>query len=250
MSLVILLFRRGLRGFLSAYGERGYQPMSAARVESLACTVDDEGNEDPAPDELVAAMVAFEKRYGGLDTHLPGPSYGWAFTAIFDGGMTWPVDVLQDGRTAMAMPHAPYRIINSTVEQRLESHALAAAVMTWPHRVLTATAVPFAVPAVTQELLPPKVAEATGPTDLWWLDDQTAVHLRLSIWWGDRRSTDTGTHHDAWTIRCFARDPRTLDQTAESVQASISGLSASEEIWCSLFSRLMSPGQSCPPGER
>lgn len=241
-----------LRGFLAACGRRAYQPMSAARVESLACTVDEEDNEGPAPDAVVAAMVAFEERYGGLETRLPGrnpmeygldgearahlTSYGWAFTAILDGGMTWPVDVLEDGRTAMAMPRAPYRIIDSTVEQRLESHALTAAMMSWPHRVLTATAVPFTVPTAVQELLPPKVGEATGPADLWWYDDQAAVHLRLSLWWRG---------HHAWTVRCFTRDPRALDQTVEAVQAGISGLTAPEEIWCSLCGQLVPPGQSC-----
>ncbi|GAB3969735.1 hypothetical protein GCM10029978_041660 [Actinoallomurus acanthiterrae] len=231
--------------------------MSAEQVKSLACTIDDEDNEGPAPADVVAAMVAFEKQYGGLWTQLPGhnpmeyglegeatahwTSRGWAFSPILDGAMTWPVDVLVDGQTAMAMPRAPYRIINRTVEQRLENHALAAAVMSWPHRQLTATTDRLTVPSVVQELLPPKVAEATGPADLWWCDDRTAVHLRLSVWWGD---------HDTWTVRCFTRDPRELDQVVEAAQAGIDGLTVPEEVWCSLCRRFVPPGQSCPTGER
>ena len=121
-------------------------------------------------------------------------AYAWAFTAILDGVQTWPVDVLIDGRTAMAMPHAPYRIINSSVEQRLENDALMAAVMSWRHRVLTATTERLAIPAVVNKLLPPSVAEATGPADLWWYDDQFAVHLRLPTGGEGAHSTQIVTH--------------------------------------------------------
>ncbi|TQL97851.1 hypothetical protein FB559_3459 [Actinoallomurus bryophytorum] len=253
-----------VRSFLAAYGRRAYQSMSAERVKSLACTFGGEVNESPAPAEVVAAMVAFEERYGGLETRLPDRNpteygldgearaqwtpYGWAFTAILDGPQTWPVDVLIDGRTAMAMPRAPYRIINSSVEQRLESDALKAAVRSWRHRALTATAERLAIPAVANKLLPPRVAEATGPADLWWSDDQIAVHLRLFNWWRGR--SEHAPDRDTWTVRCFTRDPTTLDEAIAAVRAGFSGLATPEETWCSLCGRFVPPGQSCPPGER
>ncbi|MCP3785104.1 hypothetical protein NLX85_17180 [Micromonospora sp. A3M-1-15] len=92
----------------------------------------------------------------GLDGEATGyqTEYGWAFAGIVDGDWTWAVDVLAGGRTAMAPGKASYRVIDRSVDQRLEKHALLADVSYWPHQNLTVTTDPGALPTIATEHLP------------------------------------------------------------------------------------------------
>jgi hypothetical protein len=70
----------------------------------------------------------------GLDgdpTGYPTP-LGLAFAGILDGDWTCGVDVLTDGSTAMAPGRWPHRVIDRSVDQRLEKHALLVSVRHWP----------------------------------------------------------------------------------------------------------------------
>jgi hypothetical protein len=93
-------------------------------------------------------------------------------------------------------------VINSSVGQRLESHALLAAVRHWPHRGFTVAVPPAVTPTLADQLLPPAVPEATGPAEMWWYDRDLAVQLELHSWWEE---------DDTWAMRCFTRQPDALD---------------------------------------
>jgi hypothetical protein len=72
----------------------------------------------------------------GLDGEVRTAETPWgrAFAGVLDGSWTWSLDVLADGRTAMAPGTWPYLIIDRCVDQRLEAHALLAEVRGRPHR--------------------------------------------------------------------------------------------------------------------
>jgi hypothetical protein len=211
---------------------------------------------EPAPEAVVAAMVQFESRYGGLvyplitrngmecgldgDTTAHQTDLGPAFTAILDGDWTWPVDVLLDGRTAMGPGRWSYRVIDKSVEQRLEKHALLAEVRRWPHRtieVLTASGVP---PEVSRLTLPPPVHEASGPADLWWTDGLIAVQLSLLGWPDDE---------DRWQLCQFASTAKLLSEALEPIQSTVQQ-TALPETWCGLCGAFRDPDDVCvPPAE-
>ncbi|MEV0730319.1 hypothetical protein [Polymorphospora sp. NPDC050346] len=223
-----------------------------ARIRSAAAmTVD--GRDEPAPEELVTAMVRFEERFGGLRYAVIGSNgmeygldgvptghhspLGPALPGIFDGDQTWGIDVLADGRTAMGPGRWPYRIIDRSVDQRLEKHALLVAVRSWPHRTFTCSTPPEVLPVVDEERLPPPVPEATGPADLWWGDDSTAIQITLSGW---------PPGQDRWTVRYFARTPRRAADANPTVYAAIRHETVPAH-WCALCSHDIAPGTTCPP---
>ncbi|MFB7257967.1 hypothetical protein [Streptomyces nojiriensis] len=245
-----------LRNFLEPRARR-HAPTSADRIRQYAAAVD-------AEPEIVDAMIRFEERYGGLfysprggnanEYGLGGvpsahwTSHGWAFPGILDGPGTCQVDVLADGRTAIPVPGLPHRVINSSVDQRLEADALLASVYQWPHLVLRATTGLGMDPSVAEEHLPPRIHEATGPADKWWFDGRSAFNLELYSWWTPRTDCDT------WIVRCFALDGDALDRAASALRAAIPELTAALFDWCSLCGRVLDAGRSClpvlPPAER
>jgi hypothetical protein len=242
-----------VRAFLTTHAERG-QAMTAERIRATARAVDSTGAPVPVPPETVTAMIEFEERYGGLGYRLLSGNrigyglggeavayqtgLGWAFPAILDGDWTWTVDLLVDGRASMAMPApAPYKVINSSVGQRLESHALLAAVRHWPHRGFTVAVPPAVTPTLADQLLPPAVPEATGPAEMWWYARDLAVQLELHSWWEE---------DDSWTMRCFTRQPDALDDAVTAVTRSLRGPAVEGEDWCSLCAHLVPAGRSCP----
>ena len=134
----------------------------------------------------------------------------------------------------------PSRVIDRSVDQRLEKHALLAAVRRWPHRAyecFTPTDVP---PAVRDELLPPPVPEASGPADRWWFDDVTAVQLTLHAW---------PPRHDYWIARVFARAAHLLDGADPIVRSAIHGGQAKAAGWCELCVRGLPGTNACHPGD-
>ncbi|WP_162641468.1 hypothetical protein [Streptosporangium sp. 'caverna'] len=241
-----------VRNLLLTYGKR-ITATPTEQIKALGCSVDQTGTSVPIPPSVVTAMVDFEERYGGLFYGMPGENgmdhglegemearetlYGWAFPAIVDGDWTWGVDVLEDGRVAMALsPPIPYQIINRSVEQRLESHALLAVVRSWPHRAFGLTVDTSEIPVIASDELPPVVPEATGPADLWWYDDETAVHLQLGSWWGD---------HDTWVLRCFAKRLEPLNKILAASRRAATGLPTMERDWCGLCGRRVRLEEIC-----
>ncbi|MFI6160658.1 hypothetical protein ACIA59_11980 [Micromonospora haikouensis] len=151
--------------------------------------------------------------------------------------MTWGVDVLADGRTAMGPGRWSYRVIDRCVDQRLESHAMLVTVSGWFHRTFTCYTPRDVAPVVDEWRLPRRVPEATGPTESWWLDDDAgvAVQAQLSAWPHDR---------DVWTIRYFTRAPA---QVADANPV-VFGATIHETVpalWCTLCSHLVEPGGTC-----
>ncbi|MFI5648874.1 hypothetical protein [Kitasatospora sp. NPDC051705] len=231
--------------------------MSADRIRQETTTVDDAGFEHPAETSIVDAMVRFEERYGGLFYSARGgnpdeygldgvpsahwTSHGWAFPGILDGPGTVRVDVLADGRTAIPVPGSAHRVLNSSVEQRLEADALLASVYRWPHLVLRTTTGLGVAPRVAEEHLPPRVPEATGPADTWWFDGRWAFHLELYSWWTPR------TLRDTWIVRCFARDGAGLDRAESALRAAVPALTTALFDWCSRCGRALDAGRSCSP---
>ncbi|MFD5874742.1 hypothetical protein [Streptomyces sp. NPDC060322] len=243
-----------LRDFLKPRARR-YAPTPADRIRRYATTVDDDGSEHPAETDIVDAMIRFEERYGGLcyaprggNDHEYGlfghptvhrTSHGSAFPGILDGSWTRRVDVLADGRTAMPIPGVAHRVIDRSIDQRLEADALLTGVHQWPHLVLHTTTGPGADPQVAEAHLPPRAHEATGPSDMWWFDGTSAVNLRLHRWW-------TTSRRDTWIVRCFVPDGDGLDRTAAAVRAAVPDLATAVDDWCSLCTRFIDPGRSCP----
>lgn len=219
-----------------------------------AAAVQVDGHRSPAADDLVRAMLQFEHRYGGLsyplvvgnttEYGLDGDAtgyptaYGPAFAGILDGDWNWAVDVLTDGRTAMAPGAWTSRVIDRSVDQRLEKHALLAAVRRWPHRAYECFTPSHVRPAVRDELLPPPVPEASGPADLWWFDDVTAVQLTLRGW---------PPRDDHWIARVFARDGQVLAGEDPIVRSAIHGGRARPAGWCELCTRGLPGDAACHP---
>ncbi|MER5645101.1 hypothetical protein [Streptosporangium sp. NPDC002524] len=222
-------------------------------IERTARAVDHDGAEVGVPAEAVEAMIAFEQRYGGLWCPALGPNgmeygldgdarvywtpHGWAFYGIVDGDWTWGVEVLLDGRAGMTLADKPLRILNRTVEQRLEAHALLVAVHRWPHLTLELTTTRGTAPVLAGAGFPPRVDEASGPADLWWFDGASAVHLHLDNWWT--------YDHDVWVARCFSKDATALSQIKRSLLNEVTGLLEPDEVWCSLCERRTVSGRPC-----
>ena len=81
---------------------------------------------------------------------------------MLDGDWTAAMDVLVDGRLAFAPGRARSRVIDRTVDQWLEKHALLTEVRSLAHRGSTLTVPPGLVPQVDSRGLPPVAAEATA----------------------------------------------------------------------------------------
>jgi hypothetical protein len=227
--------------------------MTEPEIRATA-TFQGDGRRATAPDELVAAMVAFEDRYGGLSyplvvgnttdygldgdaTGYPTP-YGPAFAGIVDGDLNWPVDVLVDGRTAVAPGAWSSRIIDRSVDQRLEKDALLALVRRWPHRAYECFTPVGTPPAVPEDLFPPSVPEASGPADRWWYDKTTAVQVCLRGW---------PPSHDHWLTRVFARTDRLLADLDRGVRTVIHDGEARPAGWCELCPRNLPGAAACDP---
>jgi hypothetical protein len=241
-----------LRGFLAGHAERT-AAMTAEDIAAAAALLVD-GRRRAAPPDLVAAMVIFESRYGGLcyplvvgsameygldgDVTACPTLYGPAFTGILDGDWICGVDVLPDGRTAMAPGAWPRRIIDRSVDQRLEKHAMLATVRRWPHRAYECFTASGRPPAVRDELLPPAVPEATGPADRWWFDDVTAVQVTLHGW---------PPRYDHWIARVFTRDGQLLAGEDSIVRSAVHGGRARPAGWCELCTRGLPGLNFCDP---
>ncbi|WP_433369405.1 hypothetical protein [Streptosporangium sp. CA-115845] len=222
-------------------------------IERTARAVDHDGVEAEAPAEAVEAMIAFEQRYGGLWCPALGPNgmeygldgdarvywtaQGWVFYGIVDGDWTWGVEVLLDGRAGMTLADKPLRILNRSIDQRLEAHALLLAVHRRPHLTLELALPQGTTPVLVGTDLLPWVDEASGPTDLWWFDGASAVHLHLSNWWTK--------DHDIWVARCFSRDTTALNQIREALLNEVTELLQLREVWCSLCGRHTTSGRPC-----
>ncbi len=208
---------------------------------------------EAAPPGLVAAMVGFEERYGGLWNPVVGANgmehgldgepighcgpLGPAFPGILDGDWTWPVDVLIDGRTAMGPGRWAYRVIDASVDQRLERHALLVTVSGWFHRTFTSCTASGVVPVMDERQLPLRVPEASGPAERWWLDDDAgvAVQATLSAWPPER---------DVWTWRYFARTAvRAADANPTIFRATVH--ETVPALWCGICSGPVVPGRTC-----
>jgi hypothetical protein len=238
--------------FLAGSGKRA-PAMTAADIESAAALLVD-GRRRAASPELVAGMQAFEARYGGLgyplvvgntmeyglDGDVTGyPTlYGPAFTGIFDGDWTCGIDVLPDGRTAIALGAWPRRIIDRSVDQRLEKHALLAYVRRWPHRAYECFTAPDTPPVVRDGMLPPAVPAATGPADRWWFDEVTAVQVMLHGW-------PPGQDH--WIARVFARDADLLSGEDSLIRSAVHEGRARPAGWCELCARGLPGAGVCVP---
>ncbi|WP_229830890.1 glycoside hydrolase family 43 protein [Actinoplanes ianthinogenes] len=239
--------------FLAAYGERGVRT-SAAQIRRLASADGPDGPLPVVPEELIAAAIAFEERYGGLTYRLGPrgaemeygldgeayfawtPEHGWTMPAIVDGSWTWGLAVLLDGRTIMGPGEWPDRVIDRSLEQRLEKHALLAEVAGWPHATFAQTTGTGVIPQIGVIGIPP-VPEATGPADLWWSDEDFAVHLTLNGW---------PEGEDSWAVRCFARSGQQLPEVIRRVE-----WRGPVGSWCSLCLRFLQPGMPdyTPQGE-
>jgi hypothetical protein len=208
-------------------------------------------DERPAREELVQAMVGFEQRYGGLRYRVLGGNHmeygldgppavrrsplGSAFTGILDGDWTWDLDVLLDGRTAMEPGQWPYRVIDRTVDQRIERHALLAEVAGWFHRTFECST-PSGVPPIThEESLPPPVLDAAGPAESWWCDRDVAVQAQLTGWPAER---------DRWTVHYFARTPQLAADANPTVHAA-AGHETVPATWCTICAQPVPPGRTC-----
>ncbi|GAA1555821.1 hypothetical protein GCM10009827_090770 [Dactylosporangium maewongense] len=205
------------------------------------------------PGDAVEALVRFEASYGGLwyrviggnpmehgldgEVEVHDTPLGPAFTGILDGAWTWPVDVLLDGRTALDLGSWPFRVIDRSVEQRIEKHALLVEVKGWPHRTYTCRTPPRVAPVADERLLPPAVPEASGPADLWWRDDDTAVEATLHAWGGGQ---------DLWTVRHFGRVLH-LAHHADPIVYAAMGHETVPATWCILCSEPVAPERMCPP---
>jgi hypothetical protein len=246
---------RLLRRFLTNRAWR-VTSMSESDIRSTA-SVEVDQRRQPATPALITAMTRFEQRYGGLryqlltgnameyglggDATAHDSEFGQAFTGILDGDWTWPVDVLLDGRTAMGPGEWPYRVIDRSMGQRLEKHALLAEVRGWPHRTVECVTAPDTPPGIHPEGLPPPVPHASGPADLWWTDDSTAVEATLHSW---------PRHQARWLVRYFAK---TVDQLSRIDLASRTAVkqATTPAAWCDLCATRLSPEQTCtsPPAK-
>ncbi|MFE0772836.1 hypothetical protein [Streptomyces sp. NPDC058861] len=227
--------------------------MPADRIRALARAETSDGNEAAAPPGAVEAMIRFEERYGGLWYPLLGPNGmehglngeavvyletdGWTFPGILDGDQTWPVNVLPDGRTVMTLAGRP-RVVNSSILQRLEAHAQLSQVRDRPHMTFAIATEPGREPTVAATGLPALDTEASGPADRWWVDSETAIHLKLHKWWGEE---------GIWIARCFTERAENLATTADALRHAVTGGVWRNEDWCGLCTQLRQPTQACLP---
>jgi hypothetical protein len=208
---------------------------------------------DPAADARTGILVRFEERYGGLQYPADGGNFmehglrhgaavidtplGPAFDGIVDGDWTCGVQVLLDGGTAMDLGEWPCRVIDRSVDQRIEKHAMLAEVRDWQHVTFTCRTPPDVLPMVDERRLPPPVPEATGPAELWWGDDDTAVQVTLWSWPPDVNS---------WIVRYFARTWE-VAQEANRVVYSAMGHETVPADWCYLCTTTVAAGYRCQP---
>jgi hypothetical protein len=239
------------------------QPMEPRRIRELARLHNPDGAGVP---ETVERMVEFEQRFGGLwysilrdrengmeygltgDCTVVRTGFGPAYRGIMDGAWTTPLYILHDGRTLVrARGQVPYRVIDSGVIQRIESHALLAVTGHWPHHRYILTVPSGAEPLVGTGAFPLAVPEATGPADRWWFDGDRAVLLRLSPW-GTRRSGAgaTRTGLDRWTMWCFARAESGL-AWASARRCDIPGDPVTGQDWCVICTHSTPEDVSCRP---
>jgi hypothetical protein len=239
------------RRFLRERSHRG-QHLSESTIRSSAASWRGPHGE-PAAEELIKAIVAFEERCGGLSYRVLGSNkmeygldnpapvrptpFGTAFTGILDGDWTWDLDVLPDGRTAMGPGRWPYRVIDRTVDQRIERHALLVEVRGWHHRTFECNTPPHVPPMTNEESLPPPVIGATGPAEFWWSERDVAVQAQLAGWPSAR---------DRWTVRYFAKAPQQVAEANSAVYAA-AGHETVPATWCALCRQPASPGRTCPP---
>lgn len=208
-------------------------------------------DQEPPAEELVEAVVRFEERYGGLsytvlggndmeyglDGDLAGYHTPWgrAFGGILDGDWTWDLGVLLDGRTVMEPGRWPYRVIDRSVTQRLERHALLVEVRGWFHRSFECLTPPHVGLMADESPLPPPVPEATGPAELWWSGRDIAVQATLSGW---------PPEGDRWTVCYFARTTRQVADADPTVYAAV-GHETAPALWCAVCSRPVASGMTC-----
>lgn len=147
------------------------------------------------------------------------------------------VEVLPDGRAGMTVPDRPLRVLNRSVDQRLEAHALLLTVRHRPHLTLELAIPQGTTPVLAGADFPPRVDEASGPADLWWFDGASAVHLHLHTWWAK--------DHDIWEARCFSRDATTLNRIKESLLNEVTEPLQPREVRCSLCERRTITGRPC-----
>jgi hypothetical protein len=242
-------------GFLTAHSRRGpymdeYMDESTIRSAAVVRRGDDQ---DPVPDELVEAMVRFEQRYGGLfypviggngmehglDGDLGGyhTSLGLAFGGIVDVDVdwTWGVDVLLDGSTAMGPGQWTQRVVDRSVDQRIEKHAMLIDVRGWFHRTFECYTPSNVFPVTSEKGLPPLVPEATGPAELWLGDQAVAVQVTLSGW---------PPEQDRWIVRYFARAWQQAAEANRIVYAAMAHETV-PAVWCVLCSDVVAPGTTC-----
>ncbi|MFC7221272.1 hypothetical protein ACFQLX_24365 [Streptomyces polyrhachis] len=243
-----------VRRFLDAHGRR-IRATPADWIRTNATVVHADGRQERAPEQLMDAMVAFEERYGGLwypvlggngmEHGLDGEATahwserGWILPgAVIDGDWTWGVDVLIDGRTAMRLPddRASHRIIDRSVEQRIESHALVHSVREWAHRHSHLLSMGDE-PALDTSGFPPPVPQASGPSNTWWADEDHAIHLQLHTWWQPEVR---------WILRCFTRHRQELDHMATLLPAS-DPKAVPPRDWCELCGHFRMEGEPCFP---
>ncbi len=196
-------------------------------------------------------MTGFQERFGGLFYRVLGNNpmeygvdvgatvhdtpFGRAFPGILDGDWTTGLDVLFDGRTAMGPGRWPYRVIDRSVEQRIERHALLVSMLGRFHRTFECHTPANVPPILDDGTLPPPVPEASGPAEMWWSGGDVAVQATLAGWPPGR---------DRWIIRFFAGTPL---RTAEA-NPIVYGSTAHETVpalWCTLCSLPAPPGTTC-----
>lgn len=83
------------------------------------------------------------------------------------------------------------------------------------------------MPIVKEAGLPPLVAEASGPADLWYADATTALEITLAGW---------PPEFDRWTVRSFAVDRDHLID-ASAVLGKVIGYRVDPADWCALCGR-------------
>lgn len=237
---------------LDGRARRLWEPMAEERIREIARIERADGPERP-PAELIDFLIAFEQRYGGLwypvvggngmehgldgEANLYVTDFGLALPGILDGDATRHVNILIDGRTTMAAGRGfPDLVIDSSVGQRIESHALLVEVRRWAHRVYRLTCALNADPIPRVPELPPTVPEATGAGSRWWFDGESAVYARLR---GRCRAPRTGRDgvnlpQVWWTIWCFARDAAALSDIGSRLEQALPSESKASEAWCML----------------
>jgi len=251
---------------LASRGRRLAQPMAAERIRDRARLQPDGAPATVIVPEVVEHMADFEQQFGGLwysilkerengmeyglqgDCTLFRTRFGPAFRAIMDGALTEPLHILPDGRTLIGLGlSTPDRVIDSSVIQRIEGHALLAVAGRWAHHRYPFETAYGADPAVNTEAFPPAVPRATGPTKRWWLDGDRAVLLRLRSWWTRVRGTGIMTAGpDRWTMWCFSRTEAGL-AWASGRQADIGGIPVADSGWCVVCARSTPGSLNCKP---